>query len=158
MRNFGPLYSTIVRLATPRTVASKKCTLPPKSDWDSHNIETPSVSFRLPVALRSIKSIGLKQLSQPLHKIEKYVKPPEGHLSDGTKKPPLVSRSALKYKVTQKIRTLAKPRPDIPDADTRRQPYRVLRRALRKPRPKRLAHLTQLAEPRQGLPIKLRSK
>lgn len=145
----GPRYSTLVRLATPRNPKLDGA-VAAQPDWDSHNVETPPATFRLPTALRGIKSLGLDALAKPRRVYKKFTRPPAGVLPDGTKKKPAVSRAALRYKTSEKIRMLAKPRAAVP-SDARKNPFRVLRRALRAPRAKRLARLTQLAVPRLGL-------
>lgn len=142
----GPRFSSrIARLAQPRTNNARSGDLitSTQSDFDSYNVQVAAEVYRVPTALRSIRSVGIAKLAMPRVVQHKFVRA----VGSQERIRPRVSPHALKYKASVNVSQLAEPRRYI-DADTRRRPYTVVRKALRQVSPRQLAYFERLAKPR----------
>lgn len=100
---------------------------PRKEKNDDNIYGIPRISFPINPDYATVRSHGIDKLSQPLHPRKKYLK----FDVDVRCSYDHVSRGALQYEATTKIRKLAKPRLSQ-EEETTADPYKVKKKALRK--------------------------
>ncbi len=88
--------------------------------------EIPPISFPIPPEYAAVKSLGIDKLSLPLHPRQKY----RGVATDDRCAYTPVSRGAMQYEPSVKIRKLAKPRNF--DENEMEDVYQVKKKALMK--------------------------
>lgn len=117
----------IISKASLKYVASERVlslSQPKKEKLDDIVYEIPRISFPINPAFASIKSHGIDKLSLALHPRTKYLK---GTVDDRCSYSP-VSRGALQYETSAKIRQLGKPK-SIEEEEVS-DPYKVKKKAL----------------------------
>lgn len=141
----GPRYATILRLSRPNTTYGRNY-VPPKYDFQLAFKDEPAATFRVPRALRKIRSMGIPKLATPRVKHAKFVRGERHHAPPY----PPVCPFALTYVPTENILRMSQPKRTYVDPNERLNPYAVSKKSLRPLRPKLKRFFSRLARPRQN--------